>query len=77
MEVMSIGGVELWIGFVAFVVVMLALDLGVFHKKAHVVTVKEAAIWSAVWIGLALLFNVGVWHWFGAQAGSGASSARW
>ncbi len=47
----------MWVGFNLFVLVLLALDLGIFHRKAHAVSVKEAAIWSAVWIGLALLFN--------------------
>lgn len=44
-------------GFIAFVLIVLALDLGVFHKKAHEVGFKEASIWTTVWIGLALLFN--------------------
>ena len=44
-------------GFVAFVLVVLALDLGVFHKKAHEVSFKEASIWTTVWISLALFFN--------------------
>lgn len=57
----------LWIGFNVFVLAMLALDLGVFHRKAHVVKIKEALIWSAVWIALALLFNVGVYYWRGPQ----------
>ncbi len=57
----------LWIGFNLFVLAMLALDLGVFHRKAHVVKIKEALIWSAVWITLALLFNVGVYYWRGPQ----------
>ncbi|MCS6882164.1 MAG: TerC family protein [Chloroflexaceae bacterium] len=48
----------LWVGFNAFVLAMLALDLGVFHRRAHAVALKEAAIWSVVWIGLALLFNL-------------------
>ncbi|HVU69146.1 MAG TPA: TerC family protein [Ktedonobacteraceae bacterium] len=47
----------LWIGFNALVIGLLVLDLGVFHRKSHAVSVKEAAIWSMVWIGLALLFN--------------------
>jgi tellurite resistance protein TerC len=51
------GMVWMWVGFNLFVLVLLALDLGVFHREAHAVSVKEAAIWSAVWIGLALLFN--------------------
>ncbi|MEN9809538.1 MAG: hypothetical protein RLZZ488_1105 [Pseudomonadota bacterium] len=44
--------------FSFFILAILALDLGVFHKQAHEVTFKEASIWTAVWIGLALLFNV-------------------
>lgn len=60
----TVGTPLLWIGFIAFVAAMLALDLGVFHRKAHSVSVKEAAIWSAVWIGLSLIFNVIVfWQW--------------
>ena len=54
----------LWIGFNLFVLVMLALDLGVFHRQAHAISTKEAAIWSVVWISLALMFNVGLyWVW--------------
>jgi tellurite resistance protein TerC len=48
----------LWVGFIAFILAMLALDLGVFHRKAHVVSIREALAWSAVWITMALLFNV-------------------
>ena len=60
----------LWTGFVVFVLLMLALDLGVFHRQAHVVTVKEALGWSAVWIMLGLTFSVFVYygyenHWLG------------
>jgi len=51
----------LWIGFNVFVLAMLALDLGVFHRKAHAVSIKEATIWSVVWIGLAMLFNLGIY----------------
>lgn len=57
----------LWVGFNAFVILMLALDLGVFHRKAHAVRFREAITWSAVWIGLALLFNIGVYYGLGAQ----------
>lgn len=46
-----------YVGFTAFVLVVLALDLGVFHKKAHEVSFKEASIWTTVWISLALVFN--------------------
>jgi tellurite resistance protein TerC len=46
-------------GFLVFVFVLLALDLGVFHRRAHVVSIKEAGVWCAVWVTLALLFNYG------------------
>jgi tellurite resistance protein TerC len=49
-----------WIGFVAFVLAMLALDLGVFNRRPHVVHPKEAMTWTAVWVGLALLFAGGL-----------------
>ena len=49
-----------WIGFIAFVLAMLALDLGVFHRKAHVIHHKEAAIWTGVWVTLAMLFAAGL-----------------
>ncbi len=55
-----------WIVFNFFVLAMLALDLGVFHRKAHEVRFKEALTWSVVWIGLALIFNLGIlFGWFG------------
>ena len=49
--------------FTAFVLAMLALDLGVFHRQAHEVSVREAATWSVVWIALALAFNYGFYHY--------------
>src|SRR6185369_5876244 len=58
----------LWGGFVAFVVAMLALDIGVFHRRPHVVGMREALTWTGVWIALALAFNAGVWYWFGTNA---------
>jgi tellurite resistance protein TerC len=57
----------LWIGFNLFVLAMLALDLGVFHRKAHAVGMKEAATWSVVWISLALAFNVLIYLWRGPE----------
>ena len=63
----SIGSPALWLGFIVFVLAMLALDLGVFHKTAHRITVKEALGWSVVWIGLAAVFNAGVYFWFGPE----------
>ncbi len=55
----------LWIGFNVFVLIMLALDLGVFHRKAHEVNIKEALIWSFVWIALAMVFNYGIYEYMG------------
>lgn len=46
-----------YLGFVAFVAFVLSLDLGVFHKQAHIISVSEAAIWTGVWVGCALIFN--------------------
>jgi len=63
----SIGTPQLWIGFTVFVLAMLALDLGVFHRKAHEVKVREALAWTAIWIALALSFNVAVYFWFGSE----------
>ena len=60
---MSDSSVWLWAGFNVFVLAMLALDLGVFHRKSHEVSVKEATAWSVVWIGLAMAFNLGI-YWF-------------
>ena len=55
------GTIWLWIGFNLFVLSMLAVDLGVFHRRAHEVSIKEATVWSIVWISLAMLFNVGLY----------------
>jgi tellurite resistance protein TerC len=54
----------LWVGFNLFVLALLALDLGVFHRHSHVVTVKEATLWSVVWIALALTFNGGLYYFW-------------
>src|SRR5215510_1773842 len=67
MNLVSVGTPAMWIGFTALVVALLALDLGVLHRKAHAVGVREALVWSAVWIGLALAFNAGIYHWFGPE----------
>jgi tellurite resistance protein TerC len=58
-----------WTLFLLFVAAMLAVDLGVFHRNAHEVTRREALTWSAVWIGLALVFNAGVYYFSGTQRG--------
>jgi tellurite resistance protein TerC len=59
----------LWVGFNAFILAMLALDLGVFHRKSHEISVREATIWSGVWIALAMVFNAGIWYFRGGEAG--------
>ena len=59
--------VWLWAGFLVFVLLMLALDLGVFHRHVHVVTVKEALVWSAVWATLGLSFSVFVYYGYENQ----------
>ncbi|MFO1389570.1 TerC family protein [Cellvibrio sp.] len=62
MNEISVGSPALWAGFLAFVLVMLALDLFVFGAgKAHKVSIKEAATWSLVWFVLAIGFNAGLW----------------
>jgi len=63
------GSPILWVGFNLFVLIALALDLGVFHHKAHKITFREAAFGSALWIALALCFGWCVWHWYGSQRG--------
>ncbi len=57
----------LWIGFHVFVLAMLALDLGVFHRKSHVVSAREAMGWTVAWVTMAMLFNLGIWHYAGAD----------
>lgn len=56
-----------WIEFNIFVLIAVALDLGVFHRKAHKIGIREALIWSAIWIGAAIAFAIGVYHFYGAQ----------
>ena len=61
---MEVNGI-FWIGFHFFILFMLALDLGVFNRKAHVISAKEALIWSGIWISMALIFNGLIYYWFG------------
>ena len=65
----SIGSPLLWAGFLVFVLVMLALDLGVFNRKVHVISFKESLVWSVVWVIIAGIFAAGVYWFFGKQAG--------
>jgi tellurite resistance protein TerC len=65
-----VDGLWPWVAFNAVVVALLALDLGVFHRKAHAVGVREAAVWSTIWISLALAFDVAVYRFMGAETGA-------
>ena len=65
----SIGSPWLWIGFTVFVLVLLTLDLGIFHRRPHAISVREAALWTAGWATLAAIFNVGVFYWAGSERG--------
>ncbi|MGB8509770.1 MAG: TerC family protein [Pyrinomonadaceae bacterium] len=58
-----------WAGFALFILLMLALDLGVLNRKAHAVTYREAAVWSVVWVALAMIFAGGVFWSLGRQHG--------
>lgn len=61
--------VWLWVAFNVFVLVLLALDLGVFHRSNHAISIKESLIWSGIWILVGLAFNVGVFYFGGPQKG--------
>jgi tellurite resistance protein TerC len=65
----SIGTPFFWASFILVVLVLLSFDLGVFHRRAHAVTVREAACWSLVWILLSLSFGVWIYRTFGRQYG--------
>ena len=63
------GTPALWIGFNACVLLILAIDLGLFNRKAHAITLREAALWSAVWVTLSLGFNAWIFLAHGRQPG--------
>jgi tellurite resistance protein TerC len=56
-----------WIGFTFFILLMLALDLGLFQRRPHVISMREALAWFGVWVGLALLFNIGIMLFYDAH----------
>ncbi|HLG35588.1 MAG TPA: TerC family protein [Bacteroidia bacterium] len=56
-----------WIFFLLFIALMLALDLGVFHRQAHAISFKESLLWTMVWVGLAMTFNVIIYFWKGPE----------
>ena len=71
----------LWVTFILFVFFLLALDLGIFHRKTRTIAFKEALILSAGWIGVALAFNVLIFflyenHWFGLNLAESEPDGR-
>jgi len=60
-----VGTPWLWIGFNLFVLLVLALDLGLFHRRARAISLREAAAWSVAWVAVSLAFNLGLLHWYG------------
>jgi tellurite resistance protein TerC len=56
-----------WVGFILFLLVMLAVDLFIFHRRPHAVTLRESLRWAGVWVGLALLFNLGILYFRGPK----------
>jgi tellurite resistance protein TerC len=63
----SVASPAFWFAFLGGVVVMLAIDLGLFHRQTKAVSTREALTWSVVWVMLSLCFNALVWHWFGTK----------
>ena len=59
---------EWWVGFNVLILILISLDLGVFHRKSKVISVKAALYWSLGWIVTSLTFNVAVYYWFGYQS---------
>lgn len=62
-------GIGIWVGFIVFVLAMLALDLGVFNRTAHAPSMREASIWTAVWVTLAAIFAAIIFFWGGREVG--------
>lgn len=61
----------LWVGFNVFVLLLLALDLGILHRHARAISLRESAWWSVIWVLVALAFNVGMLFWYGPPAARG------
>lgn len=77
MQIESIGNLWMWAGFIAFVLLMLAVDMFMLGgKSAHRVSIKEAATWSLVWVVLALLFNAGLWWYLDGYDGSALADQK-
>lgn len=68
----TIPGVDplwMWLGFIALILILLEIDIGIFNKKDHVIGIREAFAWTAFWIFLALVFNAWIWWQFGSDPG--------
>jgi len=70
------GNIALWVVFNLFILLLLALDLGVFHRRAHTISLKEAAWWSFIWVVVALAFNAGMLLWYPPEAAAAVRHAR-
>jgi tellurite resistance protein TerC len=68
MNILGLAPLSVWIGFAVLVVAVLAIDLGIFNREAHVIKPREALVWTGVWVALALAFNFFVWRRFGTEA---------
>jgi tellurite resistance protein TerC len=68
MKVAGLASPAVWLGFALLVVAVLAIDLGIFNREAHVSKPREAFVWTGVWVALALGFDVFIWQRFGALA---------
>lgn len=77
MQIESIGNLWMWAGFIAFVLLMLAVDMFMLGgKSAHRVSLREAATWSLIWVVLALLFNAGLWWYLDGHDGSALADQK-
>ena len=77
MDLVSVGSWWMWLGFIIFVLIMLAVDLFMLGgKTVHKVSFKEALSWSIVWVSLALLFNAGLWWYLDGQMGREIANAK-
>jgi tellurite resistance protein TerC len=68
MNILGLASPAIWLGFAVLIVAVLAIDLGIFNRKAHVVKPREALVWTGVWVALALGFSAFVWQRFGSNA---------
>ncbi len=66
---MFAGGLLSWVLFTVLILAMLAIDQGIFHRKSHVIGMREALVWTVIWISLGLLFGAGVFYFKGNEAG--------